>query len=476
MDVDGEEEEKICRYCFDGEEDSELISPCKCAGGQKFVHLKCLRQWQRMVLVSQPTHPAFYDRDVRHQTCNVCAAEFTCPPPTRHELMASFTGPEIAALIDVGCIIVSHGAFSDVLKEQLETMPSFVRNRVGYVHWIRGVYLITKVEQDVGNVQIMVASKAMLEKFRERLGDGLSVTLQGRRFKLAAKAALEGVPEDKLLTAFANLPTPSEICLESQDDVNCGDDHVVAMNLTRPTTSIPQPSLVERAVAAVCAKYRGASRVHITHFLGGPCDEDEIMCCVVLGGGGRGWTVVYDLQSAIELAYTRAVKRYDAQGDLCGGQTVRLTGLQACPELNGELAVLLRFNEGSSRWLVRLRNGDGKQLRPANLEPLEGAGGRVFVYWGDARWSRAQLLGEIAKGDWGLCYSNIGDVASAPSECWDNTAGRPVFAPITDMSENYMRDAQREMNATRAVVRMHGNPRADEDEEVTEELLANVDR
>ena len=45
---------------------------------------------------------------------------------------------------------------------------------------------------------------------------------------------------------------------------------------------------------------------------------------------------------------------------------------------------------------ARLRNGDGKQVKPENLEPMEGAGGRVFAFWGDARWSRAQLLGEIA--------------------------------------------------------------------------------
>lgn len=27
------DDEKICRYCFDGEESGDLISPCKCTGG-----------------------------------------------------------------------------------------------------------------------------------------------------------------------------------------------------------------------------------------------------------------------------------------------------------------------------------------------------------------------------------------------------------------------------------------------------------
>ena len=59
--MEGEEsaegEEKMCRYCFCGTEEGELISPCECKGGQRYVHLHCLRRWQRMVLVSQPTHP-----------------------------------------------------------------------------------------------------------------------------------------------------------------------------------------------------------------------------------------------------------------------------------------------------------------------------------------------------------------------------------------------------------------------------------
>lgn len=89
-----EEEEPMCRYCLGGadEEDGTLISPCMCKGGQKYVHLSCLRRWQRMVLVSQPTHPSFYERDERQYTCNVCKSEFTCAPPTRQELMQSFTG------------------------------------------------------------------------------------------------------------------------------------------------------------------------------------------------------------------------------------------------------------------------------------------------------------------------------------------------------------------------------------------------
>ena len=33
-------------------------------------------------------------------------------------------------------------------------------------------------------------------------------------------------------------------------------------------------------------------QVELSHFVGGPCDVDEIVSCLVLGGPGRGWTVV----------------------------------------------------------------------------------------------------------------------------------------------------------------------------------------
>jgi hypothetical protein len=83
--------------------------------------MECLKRWQRMVLVTQPTHPAFYKDDVRQHICNVCQTNFTCPPPTRGELMKSFTRPEITVLVDVGRIIAPHSIFSEKL-ESIQTL------------------------------------------------------------------------------------------------------------------------------------------------------------------------------------------------------------------------------------------------------------------------------------------------------------------------------------------------------------------
>ena len=42
-----------------------------------------------------------------------------------------------------------------------------------------------------------------------------------------------------------------------------------------------------------------------------------------------------------------------------------LFALDERPELNGEIGLAMRFAEGAGRWLVMLRNGEGKTLKPA---------------------------------------------------------------------------------------------------------------
>ena len=146
-----------------------LVAPCACAGGQKWVHLECLHRWQRSVLVTQPTHPAFYERDERQFVCQVrsatasatpvlglslaprwqvCKTPFNIKPPSRAQLMAGFTGPELAALLGVGCFIVTEKETSDEMADIVRA-SGHMHQMVGTLpHWIEGVYLITEVEGD----------------------------------------------------------------------------------------------------------------------------------------------------------------------------------------------------------------------------------------------------------------------------------------------------------------------------------------
>ena len=103
----------------------------------------------------------------------MCKAKFTCPPPTRHELMASFTGPELGtlvspnpnpepnpnpdpdpnpepnlgALVSEGCVIGAHEVFTEELERQMASMPPFTQAASSYAHWCGGCYLITTISQ-----------------------------------------------------------------------------------------------------------------------------------------------------------------------------------------------------------------------------------------------------------------------------------------------------------------------------------------
>jgi len=43
----GKESGRACRICLDESETEEnpFITPCKCAGSMKFIHLICLQEW-----------------------------------------------------------------------------------------------------------------------------------------------------------------------------------------------------------------------------------------------------------------------------------------------------------------------------------------------------------------------------------------------------------------------------------------------
>jgi hypothetical protein len=60
---------------------------------------------------------------------------------------------------------------------------------------------------------------------------------------------------------------------------------------------------------------------------------------------------------------------------LCTGQTIRVVGLKAHPELNGRQGLVVDFHdfhEGEGRWRVHMDDGVGKIIRSTNLEVFSG--------------------------------------------------------------------------------------------------------
>ena len=143
---DDKDAASVCRFCFSSE--GELLSPCMCKGSQEWLHLECLRQWQKSILLSQPTHPK-YQTDI-DRICNVCLEPFTGVgmPPSRHEAILQFSGgASMAALVAPGNLLVSTRESS---RENLELISQHPEIESRLMPWTKAVFLMLRTEGSHG--------------------------------------------------------------------------------------------------------------------------------------------------------------------------------------------------------------------------------------------------------------------------------------------------------------------------------------
>lgn len=142
-----------CRICFMGASDGEgndLVSPCKCEGSQKWVHLHCLRRWQRAVQLEGSNHPEDAQREERHRICNVCRSEFDIPPQDRASMMsdlACIRPDEIAP----GLVLVTKvtSAESALRSAQLNlVLRAYIETKAA--HFREAVYVLTSIQEGDG--------------------------------------------------------------------------------------------------------------------------------------------------------------------------------------------------------------------------------------------------------------------------------------------------------------------------------------
>lgn len=470
LNQDEEESDKVCRFCFDDDSNEELLTPCACSGGSAYIHLSCLRSWQRRVLVDQHTHPAFWEDDIRHHVCNVCKTPYKCPPPTRLELFASFTGAEIASLLRINRIIGSHAIFSTELDREItapedemesegtdDSMFSLARFRREYLarsyrHWIRGVYLICDVEPDDGLLEIPI-DISLLSEIKSEVNTG------GRKFKIwnpnpdlssSSPCSLEQIVDTYRTDAVSKSSRSVKVTYLAEGGPNTGEDHISAVNLARPVLNFDNSrknTNFQFTLLRLTKKFPELpfDQVKVSHFIGGPCDECEIRRCLVIGGKGAGWTFVKKLSTALVLAGKR---RAEEHGGFFSGSTIQVSGLVSRADLNGQTGICLNWDSQLSRWNVRLMSGIGIAIRPKCLK-AQSHSDQVKVFWGDARWTRAQLLGEIARGHWGMVKAGVEDLVCESSRAWTGLDGRLIFAPITAMSDETMRTSRLQMERMR---------------------------
>jgi putative AlgH/UPF0301 family transcriptional regulator len=59
----------------------------------------------------------------------------------------------------------------------------------------------------------------------------------------------------------------------------------------------------------------------------------------------------------------------------------------------------------------------------------------IRIFWGIAGWNRVQLLGEIARGGWGLCHP-VTEGWLDIEQCWSQSVKKAIVCGKNDMSRD----------------------------------------
>lgn len=304
----------------------ELVSPCKCKGSNQYVHLECLAKWQYQAILSQSTHPS-YQTGIEKR-CNICQSEFTIKQHSREHLVLTFTGSEMANMIQCGCLLIATEKSSShnlrLMEQYAEMDPSLVEN---LSHWTRSVFLITAI-------------------FKSRD---------------ATKESILGL----------NLTNPMDF-----DDVQ---------------RRMPPQYLgfMEKS---------GVSVVQSPHFIGGPVEP-------------RDPILLFSLKTS----------------SLPPGNEDRTKSLP------GLSRVVIFHEMDVSLWMLL----DVTTLPQIMLAIADAVLLETRIFWGYAAWDRVQLLGEAARGAWGLAMADFDAWEKRSNECWGASVKRAIVAGKNDFSEKY---------------------------------------
>ena len=148
-------------------------------------------------------------------------------------------------------------------------------------------------------------------------------------------------------------------------------------------------------------KYLNLNLFNITHYIGGPCCPDIAYCLVTIDKNNKN--LIKFRKEDANLVKTITYDNYII--------------------LFAKLDVII-YLQGHYPYMFKRGIGDNINLR---------------VIWGLAGWSRTQLLGEIAKGSWGMCRGDINELFPIQKQLWEslNKSSRPIYSGANDFSQKY---------------------------------------
>jgi len=196
--------DKACRYCL--ADSGELIMPCQCKGSNAYVHLGCLRQWQKSVILTQSTHPR-YQNNI-NEVCNVCEQPFKeeYKPQSRHQSILEYTGNEIPTLVVSGNMIVSTRVESEADDDRIKLLRIHPAVLSQQNHFMKCVYLI-----------------ALASRYnpKERGGGSVLAVNLVRQIAEPLKSAVQRLPGIRETPRFSPLKSWKEFYLPLLKQLSC---------------------------------------------------------------------------------------------------------------------------------------------------------------------------------------------------------------------------------------------------------------
>jgi len=156
----------------------------------------------------------------------------------------------------------------------------------------------------------------------------------------------------------------------SMSDSTRGDDLICAVNLAKELHTVP-PNWETHVRSIV-----GKKRVVIKHMDSGPCDGLHSVGCL----------------KATPRQRVEEDPEFKIMDDMPGGLAIA-----------GPLKKVVDISHWD--WLREQEETKSNNQKPAPLPPSR----LVYACWGDGTWSRTQLIGEIARGGWGMAVFKSSD-------------------------------------------------------------------
>ena len=409
---------RACRFCFD-EGDEPLVEPCECSGSSAFVHHSCLLRWQSQQMLSVASTGRSPEVAL---SCLVCKTRYNTEPPAPGSLLEQVRGTggaALAALLHPGTFLISRNR---VLPDEdtLASAPLWLRWIIEHKHkqWIKSVYLITKVEARPGSengdvligVNVTRARRSGADsddddddedpppgtetsddgdEEEEEEGGGDARSRPRRRLDMDSSSSPESDP-----SVPRPAPTAENAALMIQRVWRRKKEMEEEVQSVEPDDDLDPTSSLTRTYVGGPVQPRRRIVIHVspsgTAALSPPTAHE-----VPLDRSG--------VQSTTGSSATRAFAYHQRPGD----------SEEYVDEIVGEAAAAALGEQG---------------------DDVDDPVPRVHVFMGHAKWSRTQLMNEVARGDWGVCPALPEDLEGGWKETgggyWEKirASGRPVFS------------------------------------------------